>query len=69
MTSVCHHPGVIMRLLQMTGVQLIILRLTYLNESLGIGAGDVQWERPIADTPLAIVSLNDDFTLRNTLIQ
>lgn len=57
MTSVCRHPGIIMRLLQMTGVQLTILRRMCLNASLGIGTGDVRRERPIADTPLTIVSL------------
>lgn len=57
MTSVCRHPGIMMRLLQMTGVQLTILRRMCLNASLGIGTGDVQRERPIADTPLTIVSL------------
>lgn len=57
MTSVCRHPGIIMRLLQMTGIQLTILRRMCLNASLGIGTGDVRRERPIADTPLTIVSL------------
>lgn len=57
MTSVCRHPGIMMRLLQMTGVQLTILRRMCLNASLGIGTGDVRRERPIADTPLTIVSL------------
>lgn len=41
----------------MTGVQLTILRRMCLNASLGIGTGDVRQERPIADTPLTIVSL------------